>query len=455
MSLSQDPFNSALDTIPKFREFETTVIRGQETPFESTSDFVSHYKAVQTVHPPNPVVIPDVARFFDFTTVSEFELQFPFAHEPSYQEIRNFIVSTYRLFSTRYLPYTLCRRNIKAPAHYTYTVWKFLQKYKVINYKIDEKTRPAPIIPYFDRWPGLIYTVNDKLLTNHQYLKRIHPEAKDVFPSIDTYLYMKSPYKSPDQRKHGAEVPGLMGFGNWTKQELEALLSAFKPPQKPPFMPPKQVNIPQHQMNPQYYQQIQNRFPQPIPNPPPPPPPPPETWEQVAQKVKTKTAEECAALVAMLPLPCFTSNLVKNPETGGQHPEFTNADVLLREMVLSNNKNMRILHRSVHALGNEKTQLIFQRKFIDQPENEIEAASILAMNKIAQNAEQMKNLHKKRILECLRKTVDILKTEIANKQSLIDDARAESNHLKPSESELTSEDEKIWSEQTNENDDEM
>ena len=504
MSLSQDPFNSALDSVTKFREFDITIVRGPINPLENTQEFVSTYKAIQVVHPSEPVVIPNRASFFDFATISPFEEQFSFSHEPYYKEIRNFIVAIYRIFSTRYLPYTLCRRSIKAPAHLTLKIWKFLQKYGLINYQINQKTRPCSIIPQFDRWPfdrwpQLIYTVNDKLFANDQYYKRIHPVARNIQPTNEyqqqnVCMYMQSPYVSPDKTPNGAEVPGLMSFGNWTKQEIEALINAFKPDQRQqPQIQRQQPQLAQSlqllQQNPQNlqnlqnlqnisnFQNLQNFSIQKIPNiqniqnlqnfqnlqnqqnqslqqnrflgP--------DTWQQVSQKVKTKTPEECAAMIAMMPIPFDAINLgsknIKN-EDGTVRPEYTTADHLLREIALSHNKSMRIVHRAVEGVGNEKAQRIMKDQLIDLPNDSNEAASILAMNKIAKNAERMKLMHKARILECLKKTVDILRIDIQNKRKLINEAKADSNISRVSESEMTSSDEKMWSEQPNDNDNE-
>lgn len=484
MSLSQDPFNSALDYVPKFRVFDIKIVHNEVNPIENTQDFVSTYKAIQAVHPQEPVEIPNRASFFDFTTISPFEQQFSFSHEPYYKEIRNFIVAIYRIFSSRYLPYTLCRRSIKAPVHLTYKIWKFLQKYGLINYHINEKTRPCSIIPQFDRWPQLIYTVNDKLFANDQYYKRIHPQAKNVQPMNETQqmnvcLYMRTPYVSPEKTPNTPEVPGLLSFGNWTKQEIESLIGVFKteqPVQRPNPIPqnlnPLQAqsqqalqalqNLPSFQnfqnqiknlqgvsnnfqnfQNPQNLQNQQTRNVV------------PDTWQQVSQKVKTKTAEECAEMIQMMPIPFDPINLgsknVKN-EDETVHPEFTSAGHLLREMALSHNKSMRIVHRAVEGVGNEKAQRIMKGQLIDLPNDSAEATSILAMNKIVKNAERMKQMHKARILLCLKKTVDLLRNDIQNKRRLINESKADSNMSRVSESELTSSDEKMWSDKENDND---
>ena len=81
MSLSQDPFNAALDYVPKFREFDIAIIHADANPIENTQEFVSTYKAIQTVNPPEPVEMPERASFFDFATISPFEQQVSVSQE--------------------------------------------------------------------------------------------------------------------------------------------------------------------------------------------------------------------------------------------------------------------------------------------------------------------------------------------------------------------------------------
>ncbi|OHT12864.1 SWIRM domain containing protein [Tritrichomonas foetus] len=442
MSLSQDPFSAALDQIPKFREFDIAIVRGSLSPLETTSEFVSTYKAIQTVHPQDPVRIPVEAQFFDFATISPFEQQFSFSHDPLYKEIRNFIVAIYRIFSNRYLPYTLCRRNIKAPAHLTLQIWKFLQKYGLINYKIDEHTRPPSIIPQFDRWPQLIYTVNDKLLTSDQYYKKIHPPAQNnILPSNDICLFMKTPYVSPDKTPTSAEVSGLMSFGNWTRQEMDALIEALKPPQ--PLQPPLQPQMHQQGATVNANQNVNQNLQVPTG---------PEAWIRISQMVKTKSPEECAAMVAMMPLSFgaieYNANQIKNID-GTPHPELRNGETVLKEIALSQNHDLKLVNRAVQAIGNEKAQKIMKGQMVDLPKTSSEAAAIIAFEKMTKNAATVKEMHKARILECLRKTVSVLKQDIQAKKALIEEAKADQFEGRPSESEITSSDEKMWSEQTN------
>ena len=413
MSLSEDPFNPSLDQVMKFREFDIGIVRGNPSPLESDAEFVSTYKAVQKVNPQNPVVIPRRASFFDFSSVSPFEKQFKFAQDEHYMEIRNFIVAIYRLFSNRYLPYTLCRRNIKAPAHLTLQIWKFLQKYGLINYKIDEETRPCSLIPTSDRWPQLIYTINDKLLTNDQYNRKIHPTIQNIMPPSDTCLFMKSPFYPNDKKRPSSEIPGLMMFGNWSKQELESLIEALKPVQTNMQEGANYTNIPH------------------------------DAWIQISQKVKTKTPEECAQMVAMMPLSIgqieANLNQIKNVD-GSQHSEYKNSNEIIKDMALSHNHNLKLVYRAVHGVGNENAQNIIRHKMVDLPNNAVEAASILAMDKITKNAEKVKQMHKARILQCLQKTISILQQDIQAKKLLIEEARADQLATKSSETESISDD---------------
>jgi hypothetical protein len=104
---SRDPFVCPI--IPKFRTFEIAIVHGGPSTSDTTDDFVTTLKAIHSIHPPATVTLPRSADFFDWDTISPFELRFPFAHDPLYKDARNFMVAIYRIFSDHYLPFTLCR----------------------------------------------------------------------------------------------------------------------------------------------------------------------------------------------------------------------------------------------------------------------------------------------------------------------------------------------------------
>jgi hypothetical protein len=140
--------------------------------------------------------------------MSDFASHFIFAQDPLYRDARNLMVATYRIFSDHYLPYTLCRRNIKAPAHLTLQIWQFPNQCGLVNSQIDDRTKPRSIVPSFDRWPQLIYRVNDHLYALEQFDRRLHPATGPLSLPISSYSMMYCPCTAPDRAPVTAEVAG-------------------------------------------------------------------------------------------------------------------------------------------------------------------------------------------------------------------------------------------------------
>lgn len=401
--LSNDPFSAALKGIPRFRKFDIKVSSGSGG--DRTEEFVTTLKAIHKVQPPKPVKIPRCAEFFDWETVSEFELQFPFARDPEYQNIRNFMVANYRLFSGRYLPFTLCRRNIKCPVHVVHQIWSFLTKYGLINYAIDQKTKPDSLVPTFDKWPQLIYTPNDKLYTLRQYEKRVHPSTTNpnIHPVAQFHM-MASPLQVTDRVKN-SEVPGLMTFRG-TKPQMDALGAILRD-----SFDKRAVHE--------------------------------ATWQEVSDHVR-RPPEECALEVTNYP--CSYPVSIEQPsgilrtETGAVHSEMCSGRKLLEEIALSGSDAMRVAYRAVKSVGDASTRNILAGGVPDLPQNAEQAAATLAVQKLAQNAEHMKKLHKQRILQCMDKMVGIMAETIRMKQEVIKSAKSdcERNVARPGQTESDS-----------------
>lgn len=408
--LSTDPFSSPI--IPKFRAFDISIVCGGGD--DATAEFVSTVRAIRSARPKPPVPLPRGAAFFDFGRVSPYEAQFPIARDPQYREIRNFIVSVFRVFSDHYLPYTLCRRSIKAPAHLTLAIWKLLHRCGLINYRVAPETRPAPPVPSFDRWPQLIYGVNEKLYTDNQYRRRQHPRASvPIVASVPQFELLSKTYAGGADGADGAKaesyVGALMAFRGWTAHELQLLSDALKSC---------------------------------------------ETWDAVAERVRTKTREECVEMAAELPI-SYTANVAVPANTvleGGRVAAEVGDDVAVAErMALSQKDDMRVVYRAVQAVGNERAQAVLLGRATDMPEDAMQAAGILAMDRIARNTARMREMHKRRIIECLGMTVKVLKKSIRMKKEMIDEAQLNVCENRPSESELTSSDEKNWQSGNEEN----
>lgn len=403
--LSSDPFAAAMSGIPRFRKFDIKVSPG--TGGDRTEEFVTTLKAIHKVRPPNPVKIPRCAEFFNWDTVSEFELQFPFARDPQYQNIRNFMVSIYRLFSGHYLPFTLCRRNIKCPAHVVHQIWSFLTKYGLINFSIDPKTKPSSMVPTSDKdWPQLIYTPNDKLYTLRQYERRVHPSTPNpnIHP-VPQFHMMACPLQTSDRSYALSEVPGLMTFtGN--KTQMDALGLSLRESYGDEKKSVSEM-----------------------------------TWKDVADHVR-RSPEDCALQTAnypcSYPLSIEQTSGVLRTDTGGVHSEMCSGRELMKEMALSGNDAMRAVYRAVKGVGDAPTRNILAGGIPDMPENAEQAAATLALQKIAQNAEHMKKLHKQRILQCMDKMVAIMRETINMKQEMIERAKSECGIRVPTQTESDS-----------------
>jgi hypothetical protein len=81
--LSFDPFTCAV--IPKFRNFDLSIVHSRPSSLDTTEDFVTTLKAIHLIRPPPTVSLPPSAEFFNWDTVSSYELRFPFAHDRLYK----------------------------------------------------------------------------------------------------------------------------------------------------------------------------------------------------------------------------------------------------------------------------------------------------------------------------------------------------------------------------------
>ncbi|GME80201.1 unnamed protein product [Ambrosiozyma monospora] len=66
-----------------------------------------------------------------------------------YTKYRNFMINSYRLNPNEYLSFTAVRRNLVGDAGALLRVHKFLDKWGLINYQVNPETRPTPIEPPF------------------------------------------------------------------------------------------------------------------------------------------------------------------------------------------------------------------------------------------------------------------------------------------------------------------
>ncbi|RLV94703.1 Chromatin structure-remodeling complex protein RSC8 [Spathaspora sp. JA1] len=119
-------------------------------------DRAKTYLAEQTSH----VVIPSFAKWFDLNNVHPIEQKsFPdfFSNDgknvyktaSSYKYIRDFLVNTFRLNPKEYLTITAARRNLAGDVTNIIRVHQFLEKWGIINYQIDPRSKPSIVGPQY------------------------------------------------------------------------------------------------------------------------------------------------------------------------------------------------------------------------------------------------------------------------------------------------------------------
>ena len=383
---STDPFNKEYEKLPKWRQYDIKIVTTKTTQSaaEATQEFVQTLKEINQVHKDQFSVIPPRAQFFNFETISEYELQFPFAHHEFYLEIRNYMVAISRIFRNRYVPFTLYRRSIKAPVGFMYSIFMFLTEHGLINYGIDEKTRPKEIITENNLWPNLLYTHNDQIYAESTYNKKIHPKSANLQLPIPLYPLVCAPYFSPDRTPSTAEIPGLMTLGSWTLEENNKLLEYLLRTRQP------NSNLP-------------------------------DDWVSVSKYVQTKTPEECALQVAQYPV--FDDS---EKQAIMSFEEFATPKEIIKNDVLDKNPEMRIAYTATHVLGHDKSKMVMRGKDVDEIESAEQANSLIALKKMKANAEHQKQLHKKRILEILSGIIEVTKASIEAKRNMISEQRKES-----------------------------
>ncbi|KAI3403225.2 RSC8 [Candida oxycetoniae] len=134
-------------------EPEPDIIDGDQLEREF-QESARKYLAEQTAH----VIIPSFAKWFDFNTVHAIEKKsFPdfftdesvYKNPQSYKYIRDFLINTFRLNPREYLTITSVRRNLSGDVTNIIRVHQFLEKWGLINYQIDPKTKSSILGPQF------------------------------------------------------------------------------------------------------------------------------------------------------------------------------------------------------------------------------------------------------------------------------------------------------------------
>ena len=106
----------------------------------------------------NHVIIPSFSQWFDINTIHPLEKKsFPdffteetvYKNPQSYKYIRDFLVNTFRLNPKEYLTITSVRRNLAGDVTNIIRVHQFLEKWGLINYQIDPKTKASLVGPQY------------------------------------------------------------------------------------------------------------------------------------------------------------------------------------------------------------------------------------------------------------------------------------------------------------------
>lgn len=106
----------------------------------------------------HPIIVPSFASWFDISTIHEIEKRsLPdffddssrYKSPKSYKDTRNFMINTYRLSPYEYLTITAVRRNLAMDIASIIKIHAFLEKWGLINYQIDPRSKPSLIGPSF------------------------------------------------------------------------------------------------------------------------------------------------------------------------------------------------------------------------------------------------------------------------------------------------------------------
>lgn len=111
------------------------------------------------------VVIPSFSKWFDLNSIHAIEKKlFPDFFPPktgedvpksvyktaeTYQNMRDFMINTYRINPIEYLTVTAVRRNLAGDVASIIRIHRFLEKWGLINYQIDPRTKPSLVGPQF------------------------------------------------------------------------------------------------------------------------------------------------------------------------------------------------------------------------------------------------------------------------------------------------------------------
>jgi hypothetical protein len=243
----------------------------------------------------------------------------------------------------------------------------------LINYDIDERTRPTQLAPSEEIWPQLIFSVDDLLLTSFQFENRLHRQQQK------TFVIPNSSFKLMTMPRHSLkgqsfEIPGLMNFDNWNQNEMQRICE----------MKPNDSSF--------------------------------TSWELMSRTIRAKSSTKCANLIANSPLTDYSHETIAQTSVDEHKPP----KEMFIDAALSKNKSLRILDAAVKSVG-KNSKNVLKGDVVENPENAEEAAGVISLMKIRKNITKMENLPKNRILNSLEMISNYLRQSITSKKQILDD----------------------------------
>ncbi|KAK6465258.1 eighth largest subunit of RSC [Scheffersomyces coipomensis] len=158
---SATPVGAAEEPVPTKEEVkieaEEEVTVDVEKLRSEFRDKAKNYLVEQTNH----IVSPSFSKWFDFSKIHSIEKKSfpdffndnenksPYKSQDVYKNMRDFIVNTFRLNPKEYLTITAIRKNLAGDVTSIIRIHQFLERWGLINYQIDPRTKPSSIGPQY------------------------------------------------------------------------------------------------------------------------------------------------------------------------------------------------------------------------------------------------------------------------------------------------------------------
>uniref|UniRef100_A0A0L0NUX6 Uncharacterized protein n=1 Tax=Candidozyma auris TaxID=498019 RepID=A0A0L0NUX6_CANAR len=203
----------------KSAEAEPVDLEKLQATFQETA---KNYLIEQSRH----VIIPSFSKWFDMNTVHLIEKKlfpdfFPAKNEEtvssyktpeSYKNMRDFMINSYRINPIEYLTVTAVRRNLAGDVASIIRIHRFLEKWGLINYQIDPRTKPTLVGPQYtghfqitlDTPQGLVPFVPESTKVKHSKRSSIDNTTKDLLSFAHESNGQTKPVKEEDEEIEGS-----------------------------------------------------------------------------------------------------------------------------------------------------------------------------------------------------------------------------------------------------------